>query len=157
MLHASAICLHVIASSLYNFHTTSFVFWLIGGRPVGFLFLISTLFHSFLSSWPYHNTLFFKNQALLALFLSLSEKLLIYEYFREKIILFPCFSLTFGTFPHQPSLYGGRRSISPPLLPLLLPLCFVSPPFKKPISFYENPLRSIIIPLQSIIILSVTL
>lgn len=41
MLQASAICLQVILSSLYNLTTKSFDVSLMGGRPVGFLFRLT--------------------------------------------------------------------------------------------------------------------
>ena len=41
MLQASAICLHVILSSLYSLTTKSFDVSLMGGRPVGFLFRLT--------------------------------------------------------------------------------------------------------------------
>lgn len=41
MLQASAICLHVILSSLYSRTTKSFDVSLIGGLPVGFLFRLT--------------------------------------------------------------------------------------------------------------------
>ena len=41
MLQASAICLHVILSSLYSLTTKSFDVSLMGGLPVGFLFRLT--------------------------------------------------------------------------------------------------------------------